>query len=484
MRKNRVGMSSAPQSGMEDVNEQELAKDTDGRQLFDSTDADKDSSEEQSLSASFSDDAKNGRESEPVERAEQDGEGASEISLPLLVPEKTEIVEIPPAEEQSEIGDEPEEQPRREEPQKPPQKRQNESHRSGGGWLYIAVIALCLITAIALLAMSMMKKAPEQETESEDTVFTYEQSPDSDTAETVEKLSAEQIYGACRSSSVTVTAVTPEGEKHISGTAVFGDGYVATVYSGVAQAITIEITDQDGKRYPAQMVGGNQTVNLALLKTYSETLGYVEKLSTADFQTGNKLYAIGTASEAQYGGSLCEGVVAFGERALEIIQGDTVRRATAVQLSGFNDSSLCGSPVFNEKGQAVALVWSSRTGEAVSLALPMERVLNVLEYIKNGEEPAAEALKSIAYMAPSLGIIGENYSEGDIYGVRVTDFSTPSCDAAIQLRRNDIIIKVNDTLTPDTSSIKEAIYALAPEDKVEIFFIRDGQQLSYIVELY
>lgn len=481
IRRKRVDISHANGGGMEDVNEQELAKSTDEQQFFGESDADGDSAEEPSSSASACEEAVADKQEKPPE----------EIKLPVSVPEPSEIVEIPAPEEESipdadsseeEIPDE--EENDSEENQPPDEDEPLPRRRGGSGRIYVAIIAICLVLSLILSVLSFMDRSQEPpETEAGETVTdTEETAPMTDN--NAEALSAIGIYQARKKTSVTVTATTSEGKIYLSGTAVLGSGHIATVYSGVANADRVEVTLSDGKTYAATVIGGDATVDLALLKTDAVGLEYVELSETASFEAGKRVYAIGTAEEAQFGGSLFEGVVSFGERSLELSDTDgEFRRATAVQIGGFGDRALCGSPVFDEYGAAVAMVWNGGDDTSVALALPLDRVITVLEFFKNGEIPTAQALKTIAYTAPSLGIVGQNGSVGEVYGVVISDFSTPSCDAAVQLRKGDLIFKIGETVTADTVAVKQAIWAFAPGDKVEVHVIRDDQQLSYFIEL-
>ena len=475
IRRKRVDISSVHGGGMEDVNEQELARATDSEQFFGEPDVDKDRAEEPSLSVSVSEETETGEE----------------INLPVTVPEPSEVVEIPAPEEspREEEKDDEEDVRKSDEDggeQEPPDDGQDKyvsQSPQRRGRIYIAVIAICLVLSLILASMAFMDGDEPVPAETEETASDTEQEQ-TQTQMSTEQLGVDRIYEEQRSASVTVSAISAEGKRCFSGTAVMGDGHIVTVYSGIANADRIEVTLSDGKTYGAALVGGDQTVDLALLKTDASELKYIQTWGDVTFEAGKRVYAIGTVEDAQFGGSLFEGVVAYGERTLEVTSSSgEIRRATAVQIGGFGDPALCGSPVFDEYGTAVALVWNGGDDTSVGLALPLDRVMAVVEFFKNGEEPTAEVLKTIAYSTPSLGIVGQNGSVGEIYGVVVTDFSEPVCDAAVKLREGDVIVKIGDTVTADTASVREAIYAFAPGDKVEVHVIRNEQRLSFFVEL-
>ena len=470
----RKNVDSSADGIMEDVNEQELARVTRERQFFGESKEDGDGAEEP-IPSSFS--------SEEEENECLDGQKESE-TFPVIVPENTRLTQAKENKEneeadlgeQADVGSEPPSDGGTGEEVSVPR-----GEKKGRG--YVVIIAVCLALSLALSFGALTDKGDEKEPPSYFETELSEAESDGGVAETDgEVFSAVSVYEKRKAASVTVTAVKGDEKSCFSGMSVFGGGYVATVSRGVADADRVEITLTDGRTFAAAVIGADDTVDLALLKSDAEELEAPET-SSAVFDTGKRLYAIGTAETAQFGGSLFEGVVAFGERTVELDGGDAPRRATAIQVGGFNDPLLCGSPVYDESGTAVAMVWSSEKDSAVALALPLERVMAVMEYFRDGLSPSREVLKAIAYTAPSLGIVGQNGTLDELCGVLITDFSDASCDAAVKLRRGDLIFKIGDSVTADTASVKEAICAFSAGDKVEVFVVRNGQRLSFFVEL-
>lgn len=475
----RKKVDSSADGVMEDVNEQELARVTRERQFFGESGEDGDGAEEPT-SSSFS--------SVEAEGEAPTEEGESK-SLPVIVPEAAQLTQAPLINEENEEKNEEENiDGEAEVDNEPPfedgtgeEKSEPKRERRGRG--YVAVIAICLALSLALSFGAFNDKRGV----GEPSVYTEAELDEDETrVETTksdgEALSAQSIYEKRKTASVTVTAIKGEERTYFSGTSVFGGGYVATVSRGVADADRVEITLTDGRTFAAAVIGADDTVDLALLKSDATELGGIEALGTT-FDTGKRLYAIGTAKAAQFGGSLFEGVVAFGERTVELDGGAAPRRATAIQIGGFYDSALRGSPVYDESGAAVAMVWSSEKDSAVALALPIERVMAVMEFFIDGQTPSREVLKAIAYTSPSLGIVGQNATADELCGVLITDFTDASCDAAVKLCRGDLIFKIGDTVTADTAAVKEAVYTFSEGDKVEVFVLRDGQRLSFFVEL-
>ena len=103
--------------------------------------------------------------------------------------------------------------------------------------------------------------------------------------------------------------------------------------------------------------------------------------------------------------------------------------------------------------------------------------------IRFGGEPSEELLARLAFLPASLGIIGEQAQAGELFGVSVKGFADDSSDAAAKLREGDLIFRINDTLIPDTVTLKSELEKLTPGDSVEVFVYRQEQRLSFFVVL-
>ena len=504
IRKRRLN-DSVHDGGMEDVNEQELAKLTaENEQLFEEINADKDGDGTQTLSTFvFEEKVTEPEENEGGATGEEsirteDVDKRAELPLPVTEPSAP----IPISENETEdtaentaenTGDSVTDDPDsgKEDPPPPQSNTKIPPKSKRGGGVYVAVILMCLVLSLALLAFGAMDKA--QSADTLDTVSSSLPPHDSETGTehpTDTVLDATGLYSAHKSSSVTVIASFADEQRYFSGTAVFSGGYVVTVYEDIAGADKLQIVTSEGRFYGAAVEGYDATVDIALLKSEAQGLVGVSDAGIRELCVGERLYAIGTATDARFGGSLFEGVVSFGERAVELDLIDKTdgsaggaRRAMTVGVSGFAESSLRGSPVYDESGAAVAMVWGGGTDASVGLVVPMSRILAVAECFKNGDVPDGETLECIAYGVPSLGVIGEDVSNGDWGGVLVKDFVSPVSDTALKLRRDDIIVQIGDALTPNTEAVKQIIYRYRPKDVVEVHVIRNTQKLSFFIML-
>ena len=128
----------------------------------------------------------------------------------------------------------------------------------------------------------------------------------------------------------------------------------------------------------------------------------------------------------------------------------------------------------------MAMMLQADVGSAASFALPIEGVKAILEKVKQGEEPSRDVISSVASVTPTLGVGVETTKEGEAC---IASFSSYECDAAAKLKIGDIIVGIDQTKINGTDDLKEVLKQKREGDTVEVFVRRDGQYLSFFVNL-
>lgn len=467
MRKRQTRRDGREAYDLADVNEQELAKDPYGGENNSRSETRSEARAEREGTAQRKQDTKIppfGERKEPKSAQTSGGEleGAAKLSA------------LPPAPEQT-VSD-------GKDARKSEQKAKKRSRRASGA-PYVALIILCFIGASALIGYSYFERRDTEvmlPADSSSPDVGEQQSPSP--SPLPEQGDASTVYDLCSQSAVTVAATKDGVTRYLSGTVVFEGGFVATLCESVADADKIVVISADGTQFPAELVGAQERVNLALLSTQAH-LPAVIVGSDALF-AGSEVFAIGSLDSGSFCSSLICTRVARADRQARISDGDGKEWIWSVlQLGRLSDPSLGGCPIFNSSGQAIGIATSCPPEGEVSLAIPMERALDVLRAIREGGEVPASVLDAIVHAPPTLGILGEQRSTESVVGVCVVGFTNESSDAARKLRVGDVIYKIGDVPTPDTVTLRAAVEARRPSEAVEIFVWRGTQRLSFWVNL-
>ncbi len=214
-----------------------------------------------------------------------------------------------------------------------------------------------------------------------------------------------------------------------SGFFIDKSGYLMTNYHVIASEVDPEYegysrlyikTDNSDIRIPAEVIGYDSSLDLALLKTSYEPEFIFNFSKTRSFTPGEKIYAIGSPGGLEK--TITSGIIsASGDRRLLPI-GDTIQ--VDVPINAGNS----GGPVVDENGDLVGIVFAGiEQFEGVNFIIPSRWVVHALPYLFDGgkmkkswigtavyesHETGSENL-DILYIDPSSSLSGWRLETGD-----------------------------------------------------------------------
>lgn len=300
-------------------------------------------------------------------------------------------------------------------------------------------------------------------------------------------MSTAEIYAENSASVVTVVASSESGTSIGTGFILSSDGYIATAQHTLEGAQSIRILLEDGRKLEAQIVGEDAFSDLALLRVYADRLVPVTLGDSDKLLVGEPVVAIGTPYSEEFAGSAFSGSVSSTNRVVSVYDdatGKLEKKMNFVQLSATLGKGCSGCPIFDEYGKVIGIL-SARLGDGtngVCFAIPINGAASILESLKS-DGNADGAQNAVATPAPKLGVIGTAVNEGGVKGVKIGEFSSDTCDAALKLRIGDIIVSVGERETPTYLDVSGAISNKVVGERVLVTVYRAGQYLSFDVEL-
>lgn len=178
------------------------------------------------------------------------------------------------------------------------------------------------------------------------------------------KLSSQENIQTYKQSIVTINTDSGKG----TGFAVTENGYILTNEHVIDDALTITVVFPDDSLYKAEVVDEFEEYDLALLKVDAENLSYLTLSETSEFRQNEPVYLIG--NPLAFSGIANEGKVIGYTNAADI---DT--EIIMMNAPVYRGNS--GSPVINEQGQVIGVVFATGTREGhgkVGLFIPIENV--------------------------------------------------------------------------------------------------------------
>ncbi len=375
------------------------------------------------------------------------------------------------------------------------QKKKKEPNFSG--MLILCILLLAAFSFFAVFTVSLQRNsAPIAESDGTEKTDESESGTktiyikDLSTADGV--LTPQEIYTTSIGSVVSIHA-TAKGKEGIGTGFVYrSDGYIATAYHVINEMENISVITASGEEFAANVVGGNELCDLAVLKIEAKGLPALSLGDSSSLLVGEELVAIGTPASIEFAGTMTRGDVSYNDRVVYIYDetaGTLKKKMTLIQTSAALNPGNSGGPVFDTHGKVVGIV-TMKLGsgfDGIGFAIPIDRAAPILDDMIAGVTPSSDKISAVARHAARLGIAGQNFSgkvDGKtLLGVTIAKFDPTDCDAAQKLRTGDVIVSVNGAPVANTASLSKELSNYNPADSVTVTVFRKGQLLSFSVRL-
>ena len=304
-------------------------------------------------------------------------------------------------------------------------------------------------------------------------------------------MSASEVYKANVNSTVGITTsiktnyfgYETTAAASGSGFIISADGYIITNHHVIEGANKITVTLYDGKTYDAELIGSDESNDIAVLKIDADDLTPVVLGSSSDLSVGDEVVAIGNPlGELTF--SLTAGVVSALDRTI------TTENTTMnlIQTDTAINSGNSGGALFNMYGEVVGITNAKYSSSAsssqasidnIGFAIPIDNVKSLVEsIIKNGY-----------VVKPYIGVsVSEVSSELKDYGVpagvaiKVVNDNSPAEKAGLKV--NDVITEVNGKEMTSKSELIALIKASSKGDELKLKVYRNGSytEITVIVD--
>ena len=269
-----------------------------------------------------------------------------------------------------------------------------------------------------------------------------------------------------------------------SGFIISEDGYILTNFHVIEDANSVTVTMFDNTTYEAELVGYDESNDIAVLKAKDASgLTPVVMGDSDQLMVGESVLAIGNPlGELTF--SLTAGAVSALDRKVTMSNGLSME---LIQTDCAINSGNSGGALFNLYGEVIGITnakySSSGNGTAsidnIGFAIPINTVRSIVQsIIENG------------YVSkPYIGISVENVStDAQSYGlpmgavVRKVEENGPAAKAGLQV--NDIITAVNGTETTSRDDLVKQVSKAQPGDQLTLTIYRQNTttELTITVE--
>jgi len=260
-----------------------------------------------------------------------------------------------------------------------------------------------------------------------------------------------------------------------SGVIVSPDGYILTNSHVVNDMDSINVLLNDGREFPAKVLGDDPNSDLALIKINADHLPYLPLGNSDDLEVGQQVAAIGNPFGLQ--ATLTTGVVSAKSRN----NLDIVPYADFIQTDAAINRGNSGGPLITLNGEVIgintAIATNSSSGYmGIGFAIPSNMAKHVMDEILTDGKVShgflGVSLQTIDYnLAQAFGL---KKVEGALVANVVKD--TPAEKAGLQVE--DIIVGMNGRPVENSAALRNSVYMTKPGAKMTLTVLRKNQQIQ------
>ncbi len=261
-----------------------------------------------------------------------------------------------------------------------------------------------------------------------------------------------------------------------SGFAIDGEGYILTNDHVVSGADSIVVTDANGRRLPAELVGGDALLDIAVLKVEAGAVPPAPLGTSSDLVVGEPAIAIGNPLGhfvANAEATVTTGVISGVGRDMrgEAAEDGTLF-ADMIQTDASINPGNSGGALVNAEGRVVGVNSSilSRSGgsEGLGFAIPIDRALRI-----------ARELKEFGRIRrPWIGIEPEVVSSDTslFSSTRIRRVAEGSPAARAGLRAGDVLRSIGGRPIDSPIDFEVGLLDAGVGARVPVAYARDGRE--------
>ena len=305
-------------------------------------------------------------------------------------------------------------------------------------------------------------------------------------------LTPQEVYNMYVNSTVGVTTSgtttnvfgqTTEFAASGSGFIISADGYIVTNHHVIADASSVQVALYDGTTYDAEIVGSDESNDVALLKVDATGLQPVAIGDSDEVEVGDQVAAIGNPL-GQLTFSLTVGYVSALDRSINT-DGTPINM---LQTDAAINSGNSGGPLFDMNGNVIGITTAKYSGstssgtsiEGIGFAIPINDAMAIVNDLMQYGYVTGQAYLGISVQ--DLDSTTARYYSLPL-GVYVMSVNSGSCAEKAGIQQRDIITGLGDETVESYADLAAALKNHKAGDEISLTVYRAGETLTLNVVL-
>ena len=383
--------------------------------------------------------------------------------------------------------------------------------KQGPSWL--ALVLAMLLTALLSLggAWAMIESRPASvaSVSSDSSSTTKESTTVTPVTSTGDSPDWQAVAEAVSPAVVTISVTTSSGSGVGSGVIYDAEGDIVTNYHVISSALAaqgqISVTLEDGRIYEAEVVGSDQTTDLAVIRLINapSDLTVATFGSSSDLAVGQEVMAIG--APLGLSNTVTTGIISALNRPVEVSTSDSESEqvdpndpfgqipqlqnnqtsnsdsviTNAIQVDASINPGNSGGPLFDSTGKVIGInssiasnSSSSDTAGSIGLgfAIPVDLVTSVADQL------ISTGTVDHAVLGVTVTTGSASVDSSQVAGAEIAEVTSGGGADAAGLKSGDLIIAVDGETVSSSKQLTGYIRRYMGGDEVTITYVRDGEK--------
>ena len=263
-----------------------------------------------------------------------------------------------------------------------------------------------------------------------------------------------------------------------SGVVVRSDGFIVTNDHVVDGADTLKVIMADGLHYPAELVGADPLMDLAVLKLETDGLVPIEFGSMEGLRTGEQAIAVGNPLGLDGGPSVTVGVISAFNRTLVTDFGTGQALYGLLQTDAPITRGSSGGALLDIHGRLLGITTAIGLSDVGAEGLGFAVPVNLVERVVDDLMSAGEVRHAF------LGIQGSSAFEDlengveSPSGVEIVSLLEDSAIGEAGAEEGDVIVALNGEPVRSMPLLVALLREYRAEDRMTVTLRRDGETLD------
>jgi len=269
-----------------------------------------------------------------------------------------------------------------------------------------------------------------------------------------------------------------------SGVIVRPDGYILTNEHVVSGAKEIDVTFDDGRKEKGRVLWSDPGLDLAVVKINARGLPTAPLGDSQQLRVGEPVIAVGNPLGLRFQRTVTAGIVSALDRVISVPAEDDREKVmeNLIQTDASINPGNSGGPLVNGRGQVVGVNTVKVTSaEGIGFSIPINVAKPIVESVaRNGK-----------FVRPVLGVVAFDRDVAMFYdkkmnldrGLLIMEVIKNSPADRAGLKKNDIILQVDNRVVNSMLELRELLYSLPVNTKVDITYWRNGRILKTSAKL-